>query len=108
MGYTDTAAGLLDPETNLTYAVRYLAGAYRAGGGNADRAVGNYARGYRATTVREGGGIRPQAASFENSGPFNSNPGWSNSYASAGPIERVAWVHAPTWHYRRRHVMRSQ
>src|SRR5262249_25336089 len=47
MGYTGTAARLLDPETNLTYAVRYLAGAYRVGGGNADRAVTSYARGYR-------------------------------------------------------------
>ena len=54
MGYTGTAAGLLDAETNLTYAVRYLAGAYRVAGGNADRAVGNYARGYRATAVSEG------------------------------------------------------
>src|SRR4029077_13423560 len=35
VGYTGSAAGLLDPETNLTYAVRYLAGAYRAAGGNA-------------------------------------------------------------------------
>ena len=30
MGYSGSAAGLLDPETNLTYGVRYLAGAYRA------------------------------------------------------------------------------
>ena len=27
LGYTGTAQGLLDPETNLTYAVKYLAGA---------------------------------------------------------------------------------
>jgi soluble lytic murein transglycosylase-like protein len=27
MGYTGSAAGLLDPQTNMTYAVRYLAGA---------------------------------------------------------------------------------
>jgi len=46
MGYRGTAAGLLDAETNLTYAVRYLAGAYRAAGGNADRAVAYYAKGY--------------------------------------------------------------
>jgi hypothetical protein len=37
---------LLDPETNLTYGVKYLAGAYRTAGGNADRAVAYYARGY--------------------------------------------------------------
>ena len=35
VGYTGSAAGLFDAETNLTYAVRYLAGAYRAAGGNA-------------------------------------------------------------------------
>jgi soluble lytic murein transglycosylase-like protein len=46
MGYTGPASGLLDPQTNLTYAVRYLAGAYRAADGNADRAVSFYARGY--------------------------------------------------------------
>jgi len=46
MGYTGSAAGLLDPQTNMTYAVRYLAGAYRAAGGNENRAVALYARGY--------------------------------------------------------------
>jgi soluble lytic murein transglycosylase-like protein len=46
MGYTGPASGLLDPETNLTYAVRYLAGAYRAAGGNADRAVAYFRSGY--------------------------------------------------------------
>jgi soluble lytic murein transglycosylase-like protein len=46
VGYGGSAAGLLDPNTNLTYAVRYLAGAYRLAGGNHDRAVSYYARGY--------------------------------------------------------------
>ncbi len=46
LGYDGTAQGLLDPETNLTYGVKYLAGAYRTAGGNADRAVAYYARGY--------------------------------------------------------------
>ena len=46
VGYSGSAAGLLDPNTNLTYAVRYLAGAYRLAGGNHDRAVSYYARGY--------------------------------------------------------------
>jgi soluble lytic murein transglycosylase-like protein len=46
MGYAGAASGLLDAETNLTYAVRYLAGAYRASGGNAGRAVAYYASGY--------------------------------------------------------------
>jgi soluble lytic murein transglycosylase-like protein len=46
MGYAGPASGLLDAETNLTYATRYLAGAYRAAGGNAGRAVSYYASGY--------------------------------------------------------------
>jgi soluble lytic murein transglycosylase-like protein len=46
MGYNGSAAGLLDPQTNMTYALRYLAGAYRAAGGNENRAVALYSRGY--------------------------------------------------------------
>jgi soluble lytic murein transglycosylase-like protein len=46
MGYSGSAAGLLDANTNMTYAVKYLAGAYRAAGGNPDRAVALYASGY--------------------------------------------------------------
>jgi len=48
MGYTGSAAGLLDPQTNMTYALRYLAGAYRAAGGNENRAIALYSRGYYA------------------------------------------------------------
>ncbi len=46
MGYRGDARGLLDPETNMTYAMRYLAGAYRAARGNPDRAIALYSRGY--------------------------------------------------------------
>ena len=46
MGYRGSAEGLLDPATNLTYAVRYLAGAYRAAGGNESRAAALYTQGY--------------------------------------------------------------
>src|SRR3954468_8346561 len=53
VGYGGSASGLLDPETNLTYAVRYLAGAYRAAGGNASRAVAYYASGYHGRGVRQ-------------------------------------------------------
>jgi len=53
MGYGGSAAGLLDPETNMTYAVRYLAGAYRAAAGNESRAVALYARGYNAPRMQE-------------------------------------------------------
>ena len=54
MGYTGTAAGLLDPEVNMTYAVKYLAGAYKAAGGSESGAVSNYARGYYAQARRRG------------------------------------------------------
>jgi soluble lytic murein transglycosylase-like protein len=39
MGYRGDARGLLDPQTNLTYAVPYLANAYRLADGNEDRAA---------------------------------------------------------------------
>jgi soluble lytic murein transglycosylase-like protein len=53
VGYSGSAAGLLDANTNLTYAVRYLAGAYRAANGNADRAVAYYAGGYYYAAKRQ-------------------------------------------------------
>jgi soluble lytic murein transglycosylase-like protein len=54
VGYTGSASGLLDADTNLTYAVRYLAGAYRVAGGNHDRAVAYYAGGYYYHAKRQG------------------------------------------------------
>ncbi len=54
MGYRGSAEGLLDPATNLTYAVQYLAGAYRAAGGNESRAAALYARGYYGEAKRRG------------------------------------------------------
>lgn len=53
LGYSGTAAGLRDPETNLTYGVRYLAGAYRAANGHHGRAVGYYASGYYYAAKRQ-------------------------------------------------------
>jgi soluble lytic murein transglycosylase-like protein len=46
VGYTGDAAGLRDPDTNLRYAVKYLAGAYRAANGDHARAVRYFAGGY--------------------------------------------------------------
>jgi soluble lytic murein transglycosylase-like protein len=54
MGYGGAPAGLLDAETNLRYAVRYLAGAYVTAGGNADQAMRFYARGYYYDAKRAG------------------------------------------------------
>jgi soluble lytic murein transglycosylase-like protein len=53
MGYRGTAAGLLDADTNMTYAVKYLAGAYHVADGNANRAVRYYAAGYYYAAKRE-------------------------------------------------------
>jgi hypothetical protein len=46
VGYTGDADGLRDPETNLKYGVKYLAGAYRAAAGDYDRAIRYFAGGY--------------------------------------------------------------
>jgi len=54
MGYRGPPAGLLDAETNLRYAVRYLAGAYITAGGDYDRSVRFYASGYYYDAKRAG------------------------------------------------------
>src|SRR4051812_39764307 len=53
LGYTGSADGLRDPETNLTWAVKYLAGAYRAANGDHNRAVHLYASGYYRSPKRQ-------------------------------------------------------
>ena len=53
LGYTSTAEGLRDPETNLTYGVKYLAGAYRAANSDHNRAVRYYAGGYYYAAKRQ-------------------------------------------------------
>lgn len=54
MGYRGSPEGLLDAETNLTYAVRYLRGAWLVSGGNEDKAVMWYAKGYYYEAKRKG------------------------------------------------------
>ena len=54
MGYSGSASGLLDAETNLKYAVKYLRGAYVVAGYNSDGAMRNYARGYYYDAKRLG------------------------------------------------------
>jgi soluble lytic murein transglycosylase-like protein len=53
LGYTGTAERLRDPETNLTYAVKYLAGAYRAANSDHKRAMHYYASGYYHAAKRQ-------------------------------------------------------
>jgi soluble lytic murein transglycosylase-like protein len=53
LGYTGDAAGLRDPDTNLRYAVKYLAGAYRAANGDHNRAMAYYSSGYYEAAKRQ-------------------------------------------------------
>lgn len=54
MGYRGAPDGLLDADTNLRYAVKYLRGAWLVARGNRDRAVMWYARGYYYEAKRMG------------------------------------------------------
>ena len=54
MGYDGPASGLLDAETNLIYAGKYLRGAWLVSHGNEGRAVMWYAKGYYYEAKRQG------------------------------------------------------
>ena len=54
MGYRGVPEGLLDAETNLIYAGRYLKGAWLVSGGDEAEAVSWYARGYYYEAKRLG------------------------------------------------------
>lgn len=54
MGFRGKPQDLLDADTNLTYAVKYLRGAWLVAGGDHDAAVGWYARGYYYEAKRLG------------------------------------------------------
>lgn len=51
LGYTGGAAGLLNPETNMRFGMKYLAQAYRMSGGDICRTVMRYQSGHYATTM---------------------------------------------------------
>ena len=54
MGYKGNASGLLDAETNLKYAVKYLRGAWLVSDGSYDNAVEWYSKGYYYEAKRRG------------------------------------------------------
>lgn len=54
MGYEGSPHGLLDAETNLKYAVKYLRGAWLVADGDQAEAVQWYARGYYYEAKRKG------------------------------------------------------
>jgi soluble lytic murein transglycosylase-like protein len=76
MGYTGNAAGLLDANTNMTYAVKYLAGAYRVANGSNNRAVHYYAAGYYYAAKSKGM-------------PMKSADNLPDAFASATPDSSV-------------------
>jgi soluble lytic murein transglycosylase-like protein len=59
LGYSGDAEGLRDPDTNLAYGVKYLAGAYRAANGDHARAIHLYAAGYYEVAKRQRLGAVP-------------------------------------------------
>ena len=85
LGYTGDAAGLRDPNTNLTYAVKYLAGAYRAANGDHARAMHYYASGYYEAAKRQRV-AHVGAQQLDHAG--NPQP------ALLGPPENLADAHA--------------
>jgi soluble lytic murein transglycosylase-like protein len=74
LGYTGDAAGLRDPNTNLTYAVKYLAGAYHAANGDHDRAVRYFAGGYYYVAKQQRQQALQQASFVEPQLESNGNP----------------------------------
>lgn len=54
MGFRGQPSDLLDAETNLRYAVKYLRGAWLVADGSQDRAISWYARGYYYEARRRG------------------------------------------------------
>jgi len=54
MGYRGPASGLLDPDTNLKYAVKYLRGAYLVARKDEERAVAYYRSGFYYRAKRMG------------------------------------------------------
>ncbi len=104
MGYTGSAAGLLDPQTNMTYALRYLAGAYRAAGGSESRAIALYSRGYYYQAKAQG--FSPYASgtmSTASWGLGNYGQGVQTSFqpafqTTAWPAEQVGLKHRRHYH----------
>jgi soluble lytic murein transglycosylase-like protein len=97
MGYTGSAAGLLDPQTNMTYALRYLAGAYRAAGGNEARAIALYSRGYYYQAKAQG--FSPYASGASAAPSW----GYGNYGASFQPAYQASFQSWPAEQYGLKH-----
>jgi soluble lytic murein transglycosylase-like protein len=87
LGYTGDAAGLRDPNTNLTYAVKYLAGAYRAANGDHNRAMAYYSRGYYEIAKRQRRDRKQHPEPVLASVPKAAEPSPADSQAEHAPAE---------------------
>ncbi|QWG17460.1 lytic transglycosylase domain-containing protein [Bradyrhizobium sediminis] len=81
LGYGGDAEGLRDPATNLTYGVKYLAGAFRAANGDHNRAMAYYASGYYHAAKRQ---------RLERIAVQGQEPSGSPIEVSAGPPRKHA------------------
>lgn len=62
LGYRGPAGGLLDPETNLTYGMKYLSAAYRLAQGDTCGTIMRYQSGLRATRMNQANRVYCQKA----------------------------------------------
>jgi soluble lytic murein transglycosylase-like protein len=90
LGYTGDAAGLRDPDTNLTYAVKYLAGAYRAANGDHTQAVRYFAGGYYYAAKRQRQEMVREASNQTNSEVWLEPNGNPQPIAGAAPHRKLA------------------
>jgi hypothetical protein len=80
----------LGADTNMTYAVKYLAGAYQVAGGNHTRAVHYYAAGYYYAAKRKGLAARADTGAASGIA-IDGNGGVAriNTVATAKPSARL-------------------
>jgi len=88
LGYTGTAEGLRDPATNLTYAVKYLAGAFLAAKGDHNRTISYYSAGYYFAAKRQ------RAARHDT--PAVATPAAATATAAPTPAAPSSAATAPT------------
>jgi len=87
VGYTGDAEGLHDPDTNLAFGVKYLAGAWRAAKGDHDLAMRYFASGYYYVAKQQRLEREKQAAPMLASAP--SQDGAKPKAAALTPLNLV-------------------
>jgi hypothetical protein len=95
MGYSGDAGGLLDADTNMTYAVRYLANAYRAAGCNIGRAIAYYQRGFYKKPQMRCGSSAPSRAAEAQTNALEANDRTASGAKLAAASMRSADVLKP-------------